>query len=45
VVPIETLLIGTGIGIMILGFSLLASKTLVKAGHASNQAKAGEQTE
>jgi len=45
VVPIETLLIGTGIGIMILGFSLLASKTLVKAGHASNQAKAGEQAE
>lgn len=33
-VPIEWLLIGTGAGISALGFSLLASKTLVRAGHA-----------
>lgn len=39
-VPIERLLFGTGIGIMILGFSLLASKTLVKAGHAVKPAQA-----
>jgi DHA3 family macrolide efflux protein-like MFS transporter len=39
-VPIERLLFGTGIGIMILGFSLLASKTLVKAGHAVKPALA-----
>jgi len=33
-VPIEWLLIGTGAGIFAMGFSLLASKTLVRAGHA-----------
>jgi len=49
-VPIEWLLIGTGAGIIAMGFSLLASKTLVRAGHtpaaitpepepASNQSK------
>jgi len=32
--PIEWLLIGTGAGIFAMGFSLLASKTLVRAGHA-----------
>lgn len=33
-VPIEWLLIGTGAGIFAMGFSLLASKTLVRAGNA-----------
>jgi len=33
-VPIEWLLIGTGAGIFAMGFSLLASETLVRAGHA-----------
>lgn len=39
-VPIEWLLIGTGAGIFAMGFSLLASKTLVRAGHAPSAATA-----